>query len=63
MSDYGHCSDCGGSDGLHIPGCDYEGTGDYGGYRAGKGVGFLDLGLYVLRFIGVLFLLLTLLGV
>lgn len=63
MSEYGHCNDCGGSDGNHFSGCDYEGTGETGEYSSGGGIGFLDIGLYVLGIMGVLFLLLTLFGV
>ncbi len=35
MSDYGnggHCSDCGGSNGMHFDGCSYDGVGHAGGY-------------------------------
>ena len=38
MNDYGHCPDCGGSDGIHFDGCAYEGVDNgHSSYSRGHG--------------------------
>jgi hypothetical protein len=63
MSEYngnnGHCCDCDGDNGVHYPGCTYDGTGKKGGsYRMGGREGaklvfliFLIIGLFIAAFV------------
>lgn len=62
MGDYnngGHCTDCGGDNGIHYSGCTYEGVGEEQNFR-GSGSGFSFFKLTISMPIGFILTILLL---